>query len=320
MEGKKIVTIPVIDLKPWFQGDEAGRAQVATQVDSALRSCGFFLITNHGVSAESAATARKQVDAFLRLPDDVKRKYGEIPGGRGWLPYGVEADGQSHGGSAHPDVKESFVIGAEDPAPGVEPDGYFHRTNVWPEEVPDLRPALESHVASLRALADDMMEIFSVAMGRRPGFLSSQISMGPAWFLNGNEYPVAEMVPDQDHVGPHTDYGTFTILDREEDNGLHIWSGAEWEEAPFVPGSFTVNGGDLLAMWSGDQAWIAGRHRVKLTNRTKPAISLVYFFEGNPAAKVGGTDVIAGQYVKERLDATVSGDPKFRYDPAAVGA
>ncbi|HEX2743862.1 MAG TPA: hypothetical protein VHN16_05595 [Streptosporangiaceae bacterium] len=41
-------SVPVIDLAPWLRGEAAGRAAVAAvaaEVDAALRSVGFFLIS-----------------------------------------------------------------------------------------------------------------------------------------------------------------------------------------------------------------------------------------------------------------------------------
>lgn len=50
--------VPVIDLTPWFSGDETARAGAAAQVDAALQSVGFFLITGHGVPGELRARVR----------------------------------------------------------------------------------------------------------------------------------------------------------------------------------------------------------------------------------------------------------------------
>ncbi len=36
--------VPIVDLAPWFGSAEPARADVAAQVDVALRSVGFFLI------------------------------------------------------------------------------------------------------------------------------------------------------------------------------------------------------------------------------------------------------------------------------------
>ena len=48
-------TVPVIDLAPWFSGDASARDAVAAEVDAALQSVGFFLITGHGVAEELRA-------------------------------------------------------------------------------------------------------------------------------------------------------------------------------------------------------------------------------------------------------------------------
>jgi isopenicillin N synthase-like dioxygenase len=42
------MSVPVINLERWFQGDRSARDGVAAEVDAALQSAGFFLITGHG--------------------------------------------------------------------------------------------------------------------------------------------------------------------------------------------------------------------------------------------------------------------------------
>ena len=60
-------SVPVIDLRPWFHGDEQARAAVAAQVDQALQDVGFFLITGHGVPDDLRAEVRAQARAFFAL-------------------------------------------------------------------------------------------------------------------------------------------------------------------------------------------------------------------------------------------------------------
>src|SRR5690348_9601957 len=85
-------SVPVIDLAPWWSGDEAARAAVATQVDAALQSVGFFLITGHGVPDDLRTRLRARARAFFALPPGVKQRYAVTVAGRGWLPTGVEAN------------------------------------------------------------------------------------------------------------------------------------------------------------------------------------------------------------------------------------
>src|SRR5262249_8546619 len=53
-----------------------------------------------------------------------------------------------------------------------------------------------------------------------------------------------------------------------------------WQDAPYQPGAFTINTGDLLARWSGDR-WESDRHRVLPPQGEAPdedLVWLVYFY------------------------------------------
>src|SRR5437764_7418519 len=157
-------SVPVIDLTPWFvpagpDRDEAARAAVAAEVDAALRSVGFFLITGHGVPDELRARVRAQARTFFALPDEIKRRYAVTVGGRGWLPPGVEANGYAEGTQTPPDLKESYSVGAEGPIGVPEIDGFWFQPNVWPDEVPELADAADEYMRRMRALSDHLLEV-----------------------------------------------------------------------------------------------------------------------------------------------------------------
>ena len=148
----------------------------------------------------------------------------------------------------------------------------------------------------------------------------------PTWTMNINHYPpvsvVGEPEPGQFRIGPHTDFGTVTVLDREPGaGGLQVYSEAEgWEDAPWEPGALTVNIGDLLEYWSG-RRWPSGRHRVLPPQPHAPEedlVSLIYFYEANHDAmshrwnrRSGGCPgwipVTSSDFIKERLDAITVG-------------
>ena len=93
-----------------------------------------------------------------------------------------------------------------------------------------------------------------------------------------------------------------------------------WEDAPYEPGAFTVNTGDLLARWSGGR-WKSNRHRVLPPQAEAPdedLISLVYFYEADHDAVIESLQppigkpndyapVVSAQFLKERLDAITVG-------------
>src|SRR3954449_1329480 len=146
-------SVPVIDLRPWFSGDGQARAGVAAEVDAALRSVGFFLITGHGVADELRARVRAQARAFFALPAGTKGRYAVTVGGRGWLPPGAEANGYAEGTETPPDLKESYAAGADTRTGVAEVDGFWFQPNVWPHEVPGLGEVATEYMRRMRALS-----------------------------------------------------------------------------------------------------------------------------------------------------------------------
>src|SRR5499427_2763107 len=286
-------SVPVVDLVPWFGADESARAAVAAEVDAALQSVGFFLLTGHGVPAGLRDRVRAEARAFFALPAEAKQLYAVTVGGRGWLPPGV--------------------------------DGYWFRPNVYPAEVPGLEPAVVGYLARMRELADELLVLCAAALGLEPDFFTRHTSH-PTHTLNINWYPPMTLAgrPEegQYRIGPHTDFGTVTILDREPGRGgLQVWTEQDgWEDAPHQPGAFTINTGDLLARWSGDR-WKSDRHRVLPPQAEAPdedLVSLVYFYEANhdavieslrpPVGKPNNYEpVVSAQFLKTRLDAITIG-------------
>ena len=150
-------SVPVIDLAPWYAGDARARGAVAAEVDSALQSVGFFLISGHGVPDELRTRVRAAARTFFALPRETKQRYAVTVGGRGWLPPGVEANGYAEGTQTPPDMKESYAVGADQPTGDPEVDAYWFQRNVYPDEAPGLEPAVVAYLARMRALADELL-------------------------------------------------------------------------------------------------------------------------------------------------------------------
>jgi isopenicillin N synthase-like dioxygenase len=314
-------SVPTIDLTPWFEGTDEGKASVAAQMDAALQSVGFFLVTGHGVSRDDRGAVRTAAREFFGLPVEAKRPYAVTVGGRGWLPPGVEANGYAEGTETPPDMKESFAVGADTKTGQAEIDEFWFPDNVWPAEVPALEKAVTGYLAQMRELAETLLTIAAAALQQEPGFFTDKTT-DSTHTMNINWYPPVSVAgvpePGQFRIGPHTDFGTFTILDREPaKGGLQVWSpDDDWEDAPYDPEAFTINTGDLLARWSGDR-WKSNRHRVLPPQAEAPdedLVSLVYFYEANWDAVVESLQppvgkpndyppVTASAFIKRLLDA-----------------
>ncbi|EFL19101.1 2-oxoglutarate and iron-dependent oxygenase domain-containing protein [Streptomyces sp. C] len=304
--------VPVIDLGPWRSGDPAARARTAARVDEALQTAGFLLVTGHGVDPELPARIREAARTFFRLPPGAKQPYAVRVGGRGWLGPGAEANSYAEGTASPPDLKESWSWAAEDPTGVPSVDAEWFRPNTWPAEVPALRPPVAEYLAAMRALSDELLELLAVALAQPEDHFTRHTGH-PTWGFNVNWYPGAEVtgepLPGQFRIGPHTDFGTVTVLDREPGAGglqIHTDEGG-WQDAPWDPAALTVNIGDLLARWTGDR-WRAGRHRVLPPPAHAPAeelLSLVYFYECDAHTRVESLPAPVGRVAHEPVDSHV---------------
>jgi isopenicillin N synthase-like dioxygenase len=316
--------IATVDISRWHAGGAQADA-VAAELDEGLQQAGFILVTGHGIAPELAAGVRAASRTFFGLPDEVKRAYSVPVGGHGWIAPGAEANAYAEGTETPPDLKESYSLGAETAVGDPEVDRVWFAPNVWPDEVAELQALVNEYTEAMHRLADDLLALMANALGL-PDNPFATLADRPTWTMNINHYPpvsvVGEPEPGQFRIGPHTDFGTVTILDREPGaGGLQVFSDAGgWEDAPYDPAALTVNIGDLLEYWSG-RRWPSGRHRVLPPQPHAPEedlISLIYFYEANhdalvtplapPIGRVAGlAPVTSSAFIKERLDAITVG-------------
>ena len=312
--------IATVDISRWHAGG-ATAAAVAAEVDESLQQAGFILVTGHGVDPELAAAVRAASRSFFAQPDAVKQHYSVPVGGHGWIGPGAEANGYAEGTETPPDLKESYSLGAETATGDPDVDRIWFAPNVWPAEVPELHALVSEYTAAMRRVSDDLLALFAHAL-ELPSNPWGALADQPTWTMNINHYPpvsvVGEPEPGQFRIGPHTDFGTVTVLDREPGaGGLQVYSEAEgWADAPYRPDALTVNIGDLLEYWSG-RRWPSGRHRVLPPQPEAPEedlVSLIYFYEANhdalvvplepPIGQISGLKpVTSSDFIKERLDA-----------------
>ncbi|MEU7138457.1 2-oxoglutarate and iron-dependent oxygenase domain-containing protein [Nocardia sp. NPDC046473] len=316
--------IASIDLSRWRAGGTEA-AEVEREVDEGLRRAGFLLVHGHGVPEGLAGQVRAAARRFFALPDPVKEKYAVTVGGRGWIGPGKEANGYAEGTATPPDLKETFAIGADTATGDRQIDDVWFLPNVWPDEVIELRELATAYTDAVHTLSDELLALFAAAL-HLPANPFQDLAARPTWTCNINHYPPLTAVgtpePGQFRIGPHTDFGTVTVLDREPGaGGLQVFTEADgWADAPYDPAALTVNIGDLLAYWSGER-WPSGRHRVLPPQAEAPEedlVSLIYFYELDhdaivtplrpPIGRVTGLPpVVSAEFLRTRLDAITIG-------------
>ena len=273
--------VPTIDLLPWWNGDPGDRATVAASVDRALQRSGLLLITGHGVPPHEPAAVRACARAFFGLPDDVKRRYAAGPDGRGWLSGLVESG-----------LVESLSFGAETATGDPVVDARWYQPNPWPTEIHGLGSRFRDYTVRMRALAARLMELCAAGLGLPEDHFAESLH-NPTWTFNVDLYPPVPVAADpagQLRIGPRTDFGTLTLLDRPPGSGgLQVLTrDGEWVDAPLRPGALAVNVGELLARWTGDR-WPSAQYRVLPPGPGTPEddqVCLVYLYEADHDALV----------------------------------
>ena len=84
--------VPSLDLADFTNGTPEQKERFVQELGDAYTNIGFVSIKNHGLSDELTEKLYASVEAFFRLPDEVKKKYekAELAGQRGYISKGKE--------------------------------------------------------------------------------------------------------------------------------------------------------------------------------------------------------------------------------------
>jgi len=87
-------------------------------------------------------------------------------------------------------------------------------------------------------------------------------------------------------AGPHSDYGTLTILRTDGVAGLEVQQpDGSWTPVADEPGTFVVNLGDSIAQWTNDR-WRSTVHRVTPVAGGRARMSMAFFHMANWDARI----------------------------------
>ena len=253
--------IPVIDLTG--MRNPATIHDVASRVADASKSTGFFYIANHGTPQSSIAGMFDAARHFFALPLESKMEIALMRSRsyRGYLPMKLMGKDTSLKGNIH----EGFQIHRE--LPPDDPDVIrmkpLHDVNQWPSAFPELRAQMLAYYDALTAFSFDMLKVFAIGLDL-PEETFHQFFRNPMMQLRFLHYPPQEPSDDSESLGtrPHTDSGAFTLLAQDDIGGLEILKkDGEWITAPPVPGTYVVNLGEMMKVWT-DGIYAATPHRV----------------------------------------------------------
>ena len=286
------IQVPVIDIASFLDGDENAKRSVAREVDRACREIGFLTIVGHGVSRSLVEDAREAASGFFALPAEEKLRTPRPSheSGRGYTVFGDQALAYSLGVESPPDLQESYGIGPFDELPDdpyyASPETWtFFTPNIWPDTPATFRAALTEYFQHMDALSRDLMRLFARALDLDEHFFDDKIDR-PVSSMRIVHYPPLVDAPldSQLRAGAHSDYGSITILQTDDDAGclqVQTRSGG-WIDVIPPEDAFVVNLGDLMSRWTNER-WISTLHRVAIPPdvRGEPRLSLVFFGQPN---------------------------------------
>ena len=302
--------VPVLDLS--LLDRQGGIDTLAAELKQACLNLGFFYVAGHGVPDALHGGIFDVMRRYFALPLDERMKdLMDTRFKRGFMPHGL-----SHSPGFDPDLKESFELALDLPLddPDVEKGRLLHGPNRWPSSHPWLRATTEPYFHATMALGRRLLGIFAVSLDLEREYFE-RFCKKPMMHMRLFHYWPQPMT-DSDllfGVRPHSDLGMLTILNQDPIGGLELRTrDGEWVGAPYIPGTFIVNIGDLFRTWTND-VYVSTPHRV--INRTgKERYSVPTFFcldydtpvSCLPSCLTPGEapkypTIRAGEYVESRL-------------------
>ena len=250
--------IPTIDMTALLR-DGPGREDVAAQIGEACSRFGFFLLTGHGIAPALFEAVEREARHFFALPEARKAVIAMAHGGpawRGWFPLEGELT------SGLPDRKEGLYLGEElgPDDPRVAAGWPMHGANMWPDEVPGLRPAVEAWLGAATRAAHALCEGAALALGLPAQHFREHYTARPTLLFRIFRYPPDR--PGTYGVGEHSDYGFLTLLAQDRHGGLEVRTDSGWISVPPVEGALVVNVGDMLDRLTAGR-WRSAPHRVR---------------------------------------------------------
>ena len=260
------ISIPTISLQSLVSS--AHRAVSVRTVGQALEQSGFFIVTDHGISAGQIADCYRVAGAFFALPEEAKRTYRrpETNGQRGFTEFGREHAKDS----AKADLKEFFQIGRE--------DSDSLPANPWPSEVPGFRESIGGLYRQLEGIGMKLLGACGEHLGLEADFLP-RLAEGSDSILRVIHYPPIEQSADSAaRASAHQDINFITLLIQATEGGLELQApDGDWVAIEAKPNQLIVDSCDMMANLTNGQFRSTMHRVVNPPDLAKRRLSMPFF-------------------------------------------
>lgn len=307
------MTIPVVDLSDFTNGDPKLKESFVQQLGKAYEDVGFVAVKNHGIPADLIADLYKYVQQFFSLPSDKKRAYEipELSGQRGYTSFGKE-----HAkGSDAPDLKEFFQYGQT--VPENHPLKPEYPDNVSVAEVEGFNETLFKAYRAFEKSGKSLLQAIALYLGLDENYFDDFVEEGNS-IVRAIHYPPITVEPKSAiRAEQHEDINLITLLVGASAGGLEILTKQnEWIGVTSLPDQIVVNVGDMLQRLTNNklkstthrvvnpprELWHTSRFSIPFFLHPKSEMDLSALpecvDENHPKVY---EDITAGEYLDERL-------------------
>ncbi|SAK79701.1 2-oxoglutarate-dependent ethylene/succinate-forming enzyme [Caballeronia hypogeia] len=271
--------IPVIDLEGSFSEDLETRKKVAWEVHKASRDTGFFYISNHRVPEEVTVGQLALAREFFALPIEEKLKIN-VTNSASMRGY-ERMSSQALDDGSMPDLKEGFMAGI-DGLQAYVTKGAYNSKNQYPESMPALSHATDTYLQTMLSLGRHLLSVLALSLDLPEDYFSQGVEK-PMITTRLLHYPPQDKIGEGNQLGAgaHTDWGMLTMLLQDDVGGLEVRNAdGEWVRAPYIPGTFVVNLGDMVPLLTNG-LYHSNMHRVLNTASDRHRYSVPTFFDPN---------------------------------------
>jgi isopenicillin N synthase-like dioxygenase len=243
--------------------------------------------------------------AFFKLPEAAKQTVSMSGTGanRGWGAAGSERVDPE----ANPDYKQYFDSGVTLPPDDPRTRMAVYAPNIWPAQPAEFKAVIGAYYDDARGVAMTVLRGVAQSIGAPKDAFDAGFET-PMALLRGNYYPERPAWAGAKDFGiaTHTDYGCLTLLATDGSAGLEVRNrGGGWIPVTAPPGSFVINFGEMMELWT-DRQVRATPHRV--VGGANERISVPLFFnpshDTNIAPLGSGKTILAGEHLAARFGET----------------
>jgi isopenicillin N synthase-like dioxygenase len=257
--------IPVLDLGRYRAGDAAAADTLGAELRHALENVGFYFIINHGIPAPLIADTFEASRRFHGQAESAKLALRMNQHNIGYMPFRTSVTRHSQlNANNKPNLVEAFFVKRELPPdhPDLAIPAPFRGPNQWPPDLPGFRDTAIAYCTAMEQLGKSLLPLYARALDLPADWFDTAFDQ-PTYTLRLAHYPRQDVVADNEFgLAPHSDTSFMTLLAQNAVPGLSIrLPNGRWLDAPALPGSFLVNGGDLLRRWTNER-FLATPHRV----------------------------------------------------------